>query len=303
VTFMYLYREIKKNFILPNAYNDWKEYRNAVTDYVIEETNQVNVPLTFSSNMDETSLLPTLAIVGAGACNDLNLCKLTSHFSKITLLDCDSDAIHTALQTYHLQDCSQIECQVISLNGLHESHYEAFCDQLQAYVQEQFDTLTPEQFEAYAISLLQKYLYETQNYIIPLPAHTYDYICCFGVHSQLQAMFSYIYKAFEINLREIKFADAPNLNSHFNSYLQAENERFIPLFHDALFNCAKQGVFLGLEKKRTNNDDAIEGAYQGIIDIQKRNLTTKCSSVVWPFLPSEDIYYEMLLFNIQLPQK
>ena len=105
-----------------------------------------------------------------------------------------------------------------------------------------------------------------------------------------------------MNLRKMKFADAPDFSTGFNSYLQAENERFIPLFHDALLGCAKQGLFLGLEEKRTNNDGAIEGAYQGILDIQKRNLFAEQSTITWPFLPSEDIYYEMLILKINPKQ-
>ena len=293
---MALYKEIKKNFILPNAYSDWSEYRHALTNYIIDKTNRLSVPLSFHANMEEEDLLPTLAILGAGACNDIDLHSLLSHFSKITLLDYDQNTMNTALETYHLTDCPYIECITISLNGLQDYHYEEFCNELQAYVQYNLDNLTPVIFENYAISLIQKDLQLIREYEIPLHTKSYDYICCFGVHSQLQAMFSYIYRAFEMNLRKMKFVDAPDFSSHFMKCLQAENERFIPLFHDALLDCAKQGVFLGLEQKRTNDDSAIEGAYQAILDIKKRNLPVEESTITWPFLPSEGIQYEMKLF-------
>lgn len=300
---MALYETIKKNFILPDAYDDWKDYRNTITNYIIRETNQVSVPLSFRANMDETSLLPTLAIVGAGACNDMDLTALVSNFSKITLIDYDAKAMETALETYDLVNSPHIECKTISLNGFTDSHYEEFCRLLQEYVQCNLDHLTPEIFENYAIMLIHNYLEQIKDYEIPLPVKTYDYVCCFGVHSQLQVMFSYIYHAFEVNLREITFSDAPDFNARFTKCLQEENERFIPLFHDALFDCTKQAVFLGLEQARTNNEEAIEGAYQAIQDIRKRSLPTEESYLVWPFLPLEDIYYEMSIMKITVPDQ
>lgn len=297
---MNLYEKIKKNFILPNAYEDWKEYRNSLTSYIIHETNQISLPLSFHANMDEEALLPTLAIIGAGACNDLDLTELLSHFSKITLLDYDTKAMETALEACHLEDCPYIECKAISINGLDDSYYEEFCDKLQACVQCNLNALTPSEFEDYAISMIQESLEQIKDYAIPLQESSYDYICCFGVHSQLQAMFSYIYRAFEMNLRKMIFADVPDFSTRFNRYLQTENERFIPHFNDALLKCARQGIFLGLEQRRTNADGAIEGAYQAMLDIQNRNLTIEETTMIWPFLPAEDIYYEMAILKIKL---
>lgn len=297
---MDLYRKIKNNFILPNAYENWKEYRNSLTQYIIQETNQLSLPLSFHSNMTEEALLPSLAIIGAGACNDLDLSELVKHFSKITLLDYDKEAMQTAIDTYHLGNCPYIECKSVSLNGVNDTHYEDFCNQLQAYLQYNLDTLIPSEFEDYAISLMESLLKQTETYTIPLPEHAYDYICCFGVHSQLQAMFSYIYRAFEMNLKAMKVFDGSDWNIRFTKCLQEENERYIPLLHDALIHCAKQAIFLGLEEKRTHTDGAIEGAYQGIQDIKKREFVTKQTSMIWPFLPSEDIYYEMSILKIEL---
>lgn len=300
---MTLYEEIKKNFILPNAYEDWKDYRNSLTNYIIRETNQISLPLSFHANMNENALLPSLAILGAGACNDLDLSKLLSHFSRITLLDYDTVAMQNALTTYHLNDCPYIECKTISFNGINDTHYEDFCKKLQAYIRHHLKELTPKDFENYAISLWNNYLVQMRTYVIPLQPQSYDYIGCFGVHSQLQAMFSYIYRAFEINLRELKFFDAPDFGTHFTKHLQEENERFIPHFHDVLLSCAKCGLFLGCEQKRTSIDGAIEGAHQAILDIKNRNLSIKEHTLIWPFLPSENIHYEMSILKIDLTKK
>ncbi len=298
---MTLYDEIKKNFILPYAYKDWESYRHFITDYILRETNRVSLPLSFTANMPESALLPSLAIIGAGACNDIDLKKLVPHFSKITLLDYNQDAMITALDTYHLNNCSKIEHKTISLNGLNDSHYEDFCKQLQTYIQCNLtDDFHPTEFENYAITLVRNQLNSIKDYKVPLPENTYDYICCFGVHSQLQAMFSYIYHVFEVNLRNLHYIDTPDINTHFTKQLQEENDRFIPRFHDALISSAKQSIFLGLEKKRTDNDSPIEGAYQAMSDLEHRNLSTKEDYAMWPFLPSENIHYEMQIIKIML---
>ena len=295
---MTLYHDIKKNFILPTAYEDWTGYRNALTSYLIQETNQVSLPLSFCANMEEEALLPTLAIIGAGACNDIDLSALLPHFSKITLFDYDESAMNMALETYELEECPYIECIVASLNGLNDSHYEEFCNKLQRYVQLHPGNFTPEEFENYAITLVNQYLNGIADYIIPLPKNAYDYIGCFGVHSQLQAMFSYIYHVFEMNLKNMFFKDTKNWNECFTRRLQRENEQFIPRLHDVFFSCAKQAVFLGLERNRTHNHDAVEGAYQAFQDIKKRQLSIQETTMLWPFLPKEDIEYQMSILKI-----
>ncbi len=295
---MTLYEQIKNNFILPNAYNDWKAYRQILSQYIIDESNQVMLPLTFRANTDPDHLLPSLAILGAGPCNDIDLHKLISHFSKITLMDYDTNAMQKALETYRLKDCPYIECKNISFTGFDDFHYEYFCNSLQAYIRYNQKHMTITDFEDYALSLLEDFLKDMKDNITQLEQEEYDYICCIGLHSQLYSMFAYIYHAFDINLRQQLFTNATESSSRFTKRLTQEIEHFIPRFHDALLTCAKQSVFLGLEEQRTDNPEAIEGAHQAIADIKRRALTTKATTMTWPFLPSEDICYKMLLLKI-----
>ncbi len=296
---MTLYEQIKNNFVLPNAYNDWKDYRKALSQYVIEESNQIILPLSFHANMDPDHLSPTLAILGAGACNDIDLEMLITHFSKITLWDYDTSAMQKALETYGLLDCPNIECKTISFTGFDDFHYQYFCSSLQSYIRYNQNQVTATDFETYALSILEDFFSDVKDNLTLLEKEEYDYICCIGLHSQLYAMFSYIFYAFEVNLRQQIFTNAPDFSSHFSQRLREEIECFIPRFHDTLLNCANQSVFLGLEQHRINDSEAIEGTYQAISDIESRNLTTKTTTMIWPFLPSEEIYYEILLLKIQ----
>lgn len=297
---MNLYNEIKSHFELPNAFADWTNYRNTLTGYLIAETDQVTLPLSFHPDMAQSDLLPTLAIIGAGACNDLDLEVLSAHFSKITLIDYDTAAMKKALTTYHVEDNPVIELFPASLNGLDDSDYRHFCEQLQSFVRTSKFPLSRESFDQYALSLLELYYQKSRQTTIPLLPASYDYIWCFGVHSQLQAMFSYIYHVFDVNLHDTFVKDSLNPSNLFTNRLKEENNFFIPRFHDALLASATKAVFIGCEHQRIGYDDAIEGAYQAIRDLHNRNLSLTKSGILWPFCPADKISYEMLIQKIML---
>ncbi|MBR1866568.1 MAG: hypothetical protein IJ801_08685 [Lachnospiraceae bacterium] len=291
---MNLYDEIKSHFILPDAFEDWKDYRNILTDYLIAQTDSISLPLSFCPGMQPSDLLPTLAVLGAGACNDLNLERLCPHFSRITLIDNQTASMETALRTYHLEQSPVIECVTASLNGLEDTDYQDFCEALQYFVRGEQQTLTPERFEAFALSRIGS----KPNRQVPLAPASYDYIWCFGVHSQLQAMYSYIYHVFEVNLRHTLFQNT-EWNSHvFYDRLKEENRIWIPHFHDALLASANKAVFLGLEQRRLGTEGAIEGAWQGIEDIRHRKLSYTEHTAIWPFCPARSLSYEMRMFHI-----
>lgn len=291
---MSLYDEIKSHFILPDAFEDWKDYRTMLTDYLIAQTDSISLPLSFCPDMQPSDLLPTLAVLGAGSCNDLDLERLCPHFSRITLIDNQTAPMQTALHTYHLEHSPVIECVTASLNGLEDSDYQDFCEALQFFVRAQQQTITPERFETFAMSLIDSH----SNRQVPLAPASYDYIWCFGVHSQLQAMYSYIYHVFEVNLKHTLFQNI-EWNSHaFYDRLKEASNILIPRLHDALFASANTAVILGLEQKRPGAEGAIEGAWQGIEDILQRELPYTEHSAIWPFCPARKLSYEMRIFNI-----
>lgn len=296
---MSLYKQIRENFILPNAFSEWKEYRDTLTRYLIKETDNIALPLQFTSNMSPNTLLPTLAIIGAGACNDFDLAKLAEHFSKITLIDCNREALEQAIQTYELTEANHIELKTVSLNGITDFDYESFCEDLQDYVRSNQNTLNMKAFEEFALLKLKTIYKKSRQVAIPLAPASYDYIWCFGVHSQLQAMFSYICHAFFINLNELSSATSDSLHN-INNYLKSENDFFIPQFHDALLSSAKKAVFLGLEKNRIGNPEAVEGACQAFADIKGRVLNVTEQNILWPFYPEGNITYDMQILKITL---
>ena len=216
-------------------------------------------------------------------------------------LEQETDFIKPDLQTRKLQTAI-IEQIPVSLNGLDHSDYRRFCEQLQHYVQNCPSAFCLEDFTEYALSLLEKDYKKSRKTPIPLSPASYDYIVCFGVHSQLQAMYSYIYHIFEVNLNNQSTAPIQKdfISNRFFHRLQEENLVFIPKFHDALLSSAKHGIFLGCELTNPNCDTPIEGAYQAITDIRKRNINLTESVILWPFCPARQITYEMLIQKITL---
>lgn len=320
-----LYYEIKKNFMIPNAFEHWREYREVLTKYliqtviqqeefkIIKEKKRINSKR--SEDKKEKFEKPTLMILGAGACNDFDLSLLVKHFSRITLLDYDEIFMRQVIKKYALsgRESEKIEIRKISLNGIGEEEYSSFCDELQSFIRQRGRELSYEEFEAYAICLVEHFLGESKRsgrYLSCLKENEYDYICCFGVHSQLQAMFSYIYRVFEQNLLKMFWQEGIVLSQNFMARLVAEDGEFIPKFHDALFQSAKKKVFIGceyarcqqIEMPRMENSEIsmevvqpIEGAYQGIRDLRERKLDRKEYTLTWPFAPQYGIFYNMLV--------
>ncbi|MDE6434545.1 MAG: hypothetical protein K2L07_09985 [Lachnospiraceae bacterium] len=311
---MTLYEEIKQHFHIPTAFQDWTDYRNVLTDYLIKQTEHFLIPLCFTPSMEQKEMQPTLLIIGAGACNDLDLSRILPHFSHITLLDNNQSAMEAAVSNYHLEHHDSIRLCVNSLNGLTDEDYRLFCRQLSKYLRFQQTNgiaITQKDFDHTACAFLKQILKKYEHYTIPLPVKAYDFVWCFGVHSQLQAMFSYIYHVFYTNLLNMYPDFSAEQTTEFENLLKKENDRFIPIFHDTLLQCARQKAFIGLEACRTLPADAgfspspidetpIEGACQGIMDLQNRTLNRGKWSVLWPFHPARNLYYQMQIEEITL---
>lgn len=293
---MKLYEEIKSHFTLPNAYSDWSQYRATLTNYLVNAIDQVSVPLQISPSLLEDEPLPSLAIIGAGACNDLDLNELSLHFSTITLVDSDESSLQTAKERY-----SQIQNKLTfdnqSLTGIYDEDYIEFCEELQFYVRETSDILNAEQFTHFAIQQYQAICQKKRQSAIQIAPAAYDYIWCFGVHSQLQSMFAYIFQAFISNLQAEYTIKQPEQFQLFFEALKQENNLIIPQINSLLLSAAKYAIFFGNEWSQTA---PIEGAHQCILHLQDLTHPKTEHMIRWPFDPSRNLYYDMLIQSIQL---
>jgi len=76
-----MFREAEIN---ANAFEEWRDYREAVTRYIIEASRPGS----------------SVTIFGAGRCNDIDLAELKEHFGAIRLVDFDKKAMWAAVEKY-----------------------------------------------------------------------------------------------------------------------------------------------------------------------------------------------------------
>lgn len=301
---MQLYDELRSHFHIPDAYRQWAQYRNLLSEYLAGEADN----------------LPTLAILGAGACNDIDLLHIRQFFSEITLIDYDSAAMEEAVKRYGLKQDACVSLLPAGLTGIGEAAYEKFCLSMQSYAGSMKDKVTVQEFDIYAISVLQTLICSSGKR--PLENKQYDYIWCVGVHSQLNAMFSYIYRVFWENLRvmgrltAVPEGDGPE-DSAFMTYLRELNTVQIRQFNEDILRAAQKRAYIGCEIGRCNayyegihpaaENRAfaylVEGARQGILDIRKKGVKIDESVICWPFYPENRVYYDMLFQRITMSDK
>lgn len=301
---MQLYDELRSHFHIPDAYRQWKPYRDLLSEYLAGEADN----------------LPTLAILGAGACNDIDIGYIRQFFSQITLLDYDHAAMEEAVERYGLTRDTHVSLLPSGLTGIDETAYEKFCISMQSYAGSIKDKVTVQEFDIYAISILQSLICDSGRR--PLENKQYDYIWCIGVHSQLNGMFSYIYRVFWENLfvmgrlTAVPEGDGPE-ESAFMAYVRELNTVQIEQLNKDIMNAAQKKAFIGCELGRCNSyyegihpvaenrdfDYLVEGARQGILDIRKRGVRIDESVICWPFYPENRVYYDMLLQRITVSEK
>lgn len=309
---MVLYEELKQSFCVPDAWNKWSAYRNTLTNYLIRFVEEEAVPLRVLSGMYQDVVLPTLAVVGAGECNDLDIEKLLPYFSKIVLMDRDETALDRAMKKIDNPRKGIVEKQVLSFTGISEPEMRNFTQALQEYLKVVQGSITTESFSSYAMEYV-KAQYERKRRI-ELPQQTYDYVWCFGVHSQLQGLYGYIYQVFMRYLQEFHLQGEMDEEDAFYELLRDENRKMIPRMNDWLMKITKKCCVIGNEWDLIDNpkqeyllceypSHAIEGAYQSICDIRARGLEVEEKMILWPFHKDKHIYYEVLIQQIEIEEE
>ena len=111
---MSVYDELLKTQTIPHAYENWAEYRRELTEYLTGVTDAGS----------------TLAVFGAGSCNDLDLCMLREHFSQITLIDCQKESMFAALDTYQLREDASLVLKEADFLGITPAEYREYAERL-----------------------------------------------------------------------------------------------------------------------------------------------------------------------------
>ena len=99
---------------IPNAYSNWKNYRNKLTEFILANTEIGSKAL----------------IIGAGPCNDFDLCRLSEHFSEVGLLDWNSSAVEIGIKN---QRANKDRIRVFNqdLVGISKQDYRNLCTRME----------------------------------------------------------------------------------------------------------------------------------------------------------------------------
>ena len=272
-----LYDDLLALQVIPNAYEEWAGYREQLTDFIIDHTDSHT----------------TACIVGAGACNDYNLRRLSRHFSELRLIDRNTDAIRKGIakQSICIRD-NQIEH--IDLLGITDEQYRALANQMLSIIRSEVTCaqLTPSRIESIFLNGIDTAFSERQPDVQTKVTGVADYAICCGVHSQLMTMFPQMAKVYQ---RYVPISEQAVFDCVQQKTWEVNRD-----LTDTLFRWAGKGVIIGLERARLEEPGRIEGAWQALEDLNRRNCRVSAkASLVWNFNSSQKKSYLMDLMLIE----
>lgn len=226
--------------VLPNAYKEWRGYRQKLTDFIEENC------------VAEGGCKPVLAIWGAGRSNDIDLARLAERF-KLVLIDRDAEGLAQACKTYGLEETDAICVDLPFWNV-----------ELETY--EMFEALLAEGEEAeIVIEHLKQVAFDNSHRVLPEIGRRFDYSVCVGLHSQLNARFAGLLYMYRENYDEEELQMIENA-------IRALNEVAVTRTNDVIYMLTEKLMVFGLEWAVVNEaamdqwenlvPEEIEGALQ-----------------------------------------
>lgn len=269
-----VYAQLKKLQRIPDAYEKWADYRAAMTDYLLSSTGRDS----------------TLAIFGAGCCNDIDLARLAGHFRSITLLDMDEAAMRQGLTRCQLHDFPGIRPEVLELVGITATDYEDFSALLTEQLQLFGSEIDPQLLAGVALSFLYPVYERAESHRLRLGSRRFDYTVSFGLHSQLNNMFAWIWNAVA---GPLGCADASDGDTQVLSYLASRTAPIVSRVNDTILDCTGRTAFFANELENLTSHTPVSGALECIRDVKERFPGCSAAVVDWAF--SESVTYRMLL--------
>ncbi len=272
--------DIKQKFRLPDAYEDWREYRQLLTETVIECAKGDNSK--------------TIAIIGAGRCNDIDLKGLCWHFESITLVDCDSTAMNEAVSKLTGDEAKRVEINNTSLTGINETDLNLYFERVLLAVRNEGYSLTYDSFGEIILSELEifKDKLPTSYEILIKELPKRDIVLCNGVFSQLFSTISFFVRSVAGSIPDSLFTGAMQVADRLEQELKSMNNAVIPVICKALIQSANDYVIFGNEYLKA---DLVEGAGQCIEAVRNSGRTVKEFECLWDFNRREKVTYNMLI--------
>ncbi|MEF9960798.1 hypothetical protein [Niameybacter sp.] len=278
---MNLYDRLIKLQEIEHAFSEWEAYRHQVTEFIIKDTSPEH----------------TLAICGAGRCNDLDLERLTKHFKQVILVDKDVPSMEAARYRYNLEKDSNLKMQVADFVGIGDDAYRDYVDTLIEAVRKKGIQTDLEDLVKLALKQLQSLEGQILTTPVELGIASCDVIVALGVHSQLLNMLEWIWTIVLETIRQEEVS--------VRDKIKMMNRLAIEKFNDTLFRHAKKQLVMGFEVGRAGQEGSIQGAIQGLEDMSHYEASGEVQGVdtlevQWPFDEKQNKMYYMQIKKFSL---
>ena len=280
---MNLYDQLLSLQVIEGAYEDWAAYRTALTDYIL------------ASSQGEKSL----AILGAGSCNDLDIKRLSEVFEEIYLIDRSQQGMKSALEKYDLEDSPKIILKEQDFVGITAEQYRHYADTLVRKIRERGKQTHLDELAGVALSLLQAFKNQISQEELDLGSNCYDVVVAVGVHSQLISMLDWIWQI----MMQTLGCEQSELAQMIRNEMIEMNSLCVERFDLALINAAKKQVITGLEMERVGRIGSVQGAIQAMQHfeaLKEQVEKIKEAYVLWPFHVAQGVSYQMKIQSFKI---
>ncbi|MBP3889162.1 MAG: hypothetical protein J6F30_16180 [Cellulosilyticum sp.] len=271
---MNLYDQLRALQVIPNAYSAWRAYREDLTDYIISqlEWNQ------------------HVVILGVGRSNDIDLEQLLPYVKRLTLIDKDEEALQAAIKQYHLAGKAKVEVIQQDLLGLDAEDYRQYASKLVNEVRKKGMHTEMSDLVEIATNEFEKIVAKIK--LISLGEKVYDVTIAIGLHSQLLSMIEWIW---QVVLQTLGQQDAT-----IRASIIALTPQVIQCLHEQLIKATNSKLIIGCELGRKGRDGTVQGAIQGLEDLNEQRRRGKLARLEenileWPFNRTSGIVYNMLI--------
>lgn len=269
---MNLYDQLLELQVIEDAYLEWRTYRNQLTDFIIQEAKGNE----------------SIAILGAGRCNDIDLKRILAYFNEVTLVDKDRKAMEEGICKQEIVDLDQIKIRQMDFIGMSDTDYRNYADTLIKEVRKLGMNTNVHELAKVALKELKRLEEKFEKININLGRKCYETTVTVGVHSQLLSMLEWIW---HIILQTIKQDE-----SSVRAQIIKMNEKYVRRFNDLLVGATNKRMIIGCEKERIGRSGSIQGAIQAINDLNRRMRCGEVSllneaQLEWKFNKKQGVVY------------
>lgn len=270
------YEEMKKTENSNAMWDFWQTYRDELTTIILSniESYGVKKELTekkmrrLSGSVSKESFLyadrkPTLAIWGAGGCNDIDVKKLSEYFQLI-LIDCELDRVEDAVKRYDTSD--SCKCVDLKFWDVSDDEYHMFEAMLR-------DGTDVKEIGEYLLEISEKMLsYNHEKFC------GFDYSVIVGLASQLNARFMAL---FDIYCDEKNFSNvsvkkiySEEEKTYIAGVVMAMNQKAVKAMFDMAIKLTNKLIIFGYEalSSEMSDDETLEEICKNINDEREEKI-------------------------------